>query len=146
MPWWIKSTAAIGREDEHKVTYAFMLPKKVMGCWAAKRQLFKLFNLNIFPTNGKKQWAKPDLFSVFFVLFSHHKEKHSTNLTINCKSIDGVLGSQLWGGRMEGADESTELWRHPLVPRFLSFKVNFKILSYKKISQIVLSKSRFSTF
>ena len=31
-------------------------------------------------------------------------------MTINDKSIDGVLG----GGRMEGADESTELWRHPL--------------------------------
>ena len=29
------------------------------------------------------------------------------------KSIDGMLGTQTWGGRMVGADESTELWRHP---------------------------------
>ena len=26
---------------------------------------------------------------------------------------DGVLGTQTWGVRMEGADKSTELWRHP---------------------------------
>ena len=32
------------------------------------------------------------------------------NLTI--KSIDGVLGTQTRGGRMVGADESTELWWH----------------------------------
>ena len=25
-----------------------------------------------------------------------------------------MLGSRTQGGRMEGADESTELWRHPL--------------------------------
>ena len=29
------------------------------------------------------------------------------------KSVDGVLGTQTRGGRMVGADESTELWRHP---------------------------------
>ena len=29
------------------------------------------------------------------------------------KSVDGVLGIQTWGGRMEGANESTELWRNP---------------------------------
>ena len=29
------------------------------------------------------------------------------------KSIDGVLGTRTWGDNMEGADESTELWRHP---------------------------------
>ena len=27
--------------------------------------------------------------------------------------LDGVLGTRAWGGRMEGSDESTELWRHP---------------------------------
>ena len=26
--------------------------------------------------------------------------------------MDGVLGTQTWDGKMEGADESTELWRH----------------------------------
>ena len=34
-------------------------------------------------------------------------------LTINGKSVDGVLGTRTQCGRMEGADESTELWRHP---------------------------------
>ena len=31
------------------------------------------------------------------------------------KSIDGVLGTQTRGGRMVGADESTELWRHVIM-------------------------------
>ena len=26
--------------------------------------------------------------------------------------LDGVLGTQTWGIRMVGTDESTELWRH----------------------------------
>ena len=39
----------------------------------------------------------------------------STN-TINEKSIDGVLGTRTQGGRMIGAEESTELWRHPNIP------------------------------
>ena len=46
-----------------------------------------------------------------FSLFSHNK--YSTNLTINDKSIDNVLGNRTQGGRMVGADKSTELWRHP---------------------------------
>ena len=49
-----------------------------------------------------------------FSFFSQYKDKYSTNLTKDDKSIDGVLGSQTWGGRMDGADESTELWRHPV--------------------------------
>ena len=59
------------------------------------------------------KWAKPGLFLVYFRSFSQHKDKYSTNFTINDKSIDGVLGSRTRGGMMEGADESTELWRHP---------------------------------
>ena len=35
------------------------------------------------------------------------------------KSVDGVLGTQTQGGRMEGKDKSTELWRHPV--RYTSF-------------------------
>ena len=31
------------------------------------------------------------------------------------KSGDGVLGIQTWGGTMEGTNESTELWRHPVM-------------------------------
>ena len=29
------------------------------------------------------------------------------------KSVDGVLGIQTCGSKMEGTDESTELWQHP---------------------------------
>ena len=29
------------------------------------------------------------------------------------KRVDGVLGIRTLGGSMEGAEESTELWRHP---------------------------------
>ena len=60
-----------------------------------------------------KKWANPGLFLVYFHSFSQHKDKYSTNFTINDKSIDGVLGSWTRGGMMEGVDESTELWRHP---------------------------------
>ena len=58
-----------------------------------------------------KKWANPCLF-LFILFFSH--DKYSTNLTINDKSIDGMLGTQTRGGRMVGEDESTELWRHPI--------------------------------
>ena len=37
------------------------------------------------------------------------------NATLNDKTVDGVLGTRTRGRRMEGADESTELWRHPLL-------------------------------
>ena len=45
-----------------------------------------------------------------FLIFS--QDNYSTNLTINDKSIDGVFGTQTWDGRMVGAEESAELWRH----------------------------------
>ena len=69
-----------------------------------KLQLFLLF--------FKKMGQTRPLFGLFS-FFSQRKDKYSTNFTINDKSIDGVLGSQTWGGMMEGADESTVLWRHP---------------------------------
>ena len=46
---------------------------------------------------------------VLFAFFSY--DKYSTN-TKNEKSIDGVVGTQTQGGRMVGAEKSTELWRH----------------------------------
>ena len=61
----------------------------------------------------KKMGQTRPLFLFIFVLFSHHMEKYSTNLTINEKSVDGMLGSRTRGGSLEGADESTELRRHP---------------------------------
>ena len=42
---------------------------------------------------------------LFFSFFSH--DKYSTN-TINDKSVDGVLGTWIWGSRMVGADKSTK--------------------------------------
>ena len=53
----------------------------------------------------KKMCQTRPLF-VYFVFFSHYK--YSTN-NINYKSIDGVIGTRTWGGRMVGADKSTEL-------------------------------------
>ena len=49
---------------------------------------------------------------LFVYFHSFHMTKYSTN-TINEKSVNGVLGTRTQGGKMVGADESTELWRHP---------------------------------
>ena len=58
-----------------------------------------------------------------FVVFSFFSnDKYSTN-TIYEKSVDGVLGTRTWGGRMVGADKSTELLRHPIV--FVPYKHKF---------------------
>ena len=53
-----------------------------------------------------KNWPNSASFCLFS-FFSHYK--YSTN-TINDKSVDGVLGTRTRGGRIVGADESTELW------------------------------------
>ena len=57
------------------------------------------------------KWAFFDLFSTD--LFRLSSFFQMTQLYID-KSVDGMLGTRTWGGRIEGADESTELWRHPL--------------------------------
>ena len=51
------------------------------------------------------KWVNSALFFVYFRLF------HTTQFN---KSIDVVLGTQTWGGRMEGAEESSEPWWHPI--------------------------------
>ena len=72
--------------------------------------------------NSRVEWThcfsmgQNGLFLFIFVLFSHHKDKDSTNLTINDERVDGVLGSRKQGGRMEGAEKFTELWWHPNEP------------------------------
>ena len=67
-------------------------------------------------------WPNPASFVISF-FFSHCKDKYSTNLTINDKSVDGMLGSWTRGSRLKGADESTELWWHlmptNLIPSFM---------------------------
>ena len=35
----------------------------------------------------------------------------------NDKHIDGVLGTRTLGGRMEGANKSTEEWQHPCIEK-----------------------------
>ena len=40
--------------------------------------------------------------------------KTMTNLTLNGRSIDGVIGIRTWDRRMAGEDESSKLWRAPL--------------------------------
>ena len=52
-------------------------------------------------------------------------DKYSSNLTLNDKSINGVLGSRTRGGRMEATFKSTELRRHP--PRKCFFTQNFDL-------------------
>ena len=48
-----------------------------------------------------------------FTSFSQYNDNIVQNLTI--KRVDGLLGTRTRGSRMVGADESTELWRHPNV-------------------------------
>ena len=53
-----------------------------------------------------------------FCLFSFFSHSNSNNKytiwTIQIeKSVDGVLGTQTQGGRIDGADKSTELWQNP---------------------------------
>ena len=59
---------------------------------------------------------------------------------INDKSVDGVLGSRVQGGRMEGADESTELWWHPKVSfkfgnRFKNIRLD-RMISWTKQGEL----------
>ena len=58
-----------------------------------------------------------------FVYFrSFHIPIQMTNIHLNyknLKSVYDVLGTQTWGGRMEGAHESTELMLHPAWRNFI---------------------------
>ena len=62
------------------------------------------------------KWANPVLYLFIFVLFT--LQFRMTNIQFEQyklkKSIDGVLGTRTQGSKMEGADKSTELWRHPI--------------------------------
>ena len=66
--------------------------------------------------------------------FSH--DKYSTN-TINDKSVDGVLGTRTQCSRMVGADESTELWRHPFC--YLVMERTGKSTNNRKVTLCVFS-------
>ena len=63
-----------------------------------------------------------------FLFFSKSKDKCD-------KNIDGVLGTRTWGGRIEAAYESTELWRHPIVSLKLDHQnlaPNFRLSNVQK--------------
>ena len=53
------------------------------------------------------------------------------NMTKNDKSLDGVLGTQTRGGRMIGADKSTELWLLPRGTNGVGMNVNAPSLRLK---------------
>ena len=76
-----------------------------------QHEVFQLQHQVTRPKVGffKKKWANPGLFLFIFVFLTWYK-----SIQID-KSIDGVLGTWTWGGRMEGADESTEPWRKGLI-------------------------------
>ena len=44
------------------------------------------------------------------------------------KSLDGVLGTQTRGDRMEGSDASTDLWRHPVKSYLDHFSITFNFM------------------
>ena len=76
-----------------------------------------------------KNGPNPACFCLF-LFFSH--DKYSTN-TINEKSVAGVLGTQTRGGKMVGADESTELWRHPINMCFVpTCKISYQYTAWNE--------------
>ena len=61
-------------------------------------------------------------------------------LTINGKSIDGVLGIRTWDCIMVGEDESTELWQPTLVYiHFYTVMMNLGSLTLRYYIKISLS-------
>ena len=71
---------------------------------------------------------KPGLFFVYFSPFLNATTNIEDNLTLNGKRVYGVLRTLIRDRRMEGADESTELWQPPLDRGNLLHK-NSKIVS-----------------
>ena len=111
---WVFQVKKLEAESTHllcKGKYHCMADLLFYLFWLSCFTFVKLIYL-IFKKNG------PDLAFFLFVRSFHNAKtniNYSTNLTINDKSIDGVLGTRTRGGRMEGADESTELWaEHPI--------------------------------
>ena len=79
------------------------------------------------------KWAKPGLF--LFLFLSH--DKCITNLTNKDKSLDGLLRTRTWGGRIIGADESSELWWNPVTVLCFNGKVLNILSMFSKYRPIV---------
>ena len=78
----------------------------VLDAWPISGVQYRKINMFILPmpiqrllTFFKKNGPNP--------AFSQHNDKYSSILTT--KRVDDVLGTRTWGGRMVGADESTEV-------------------------------------
>ena len=76
-----------GLQVRNFIIYETLLPRSFNSQYLCIRQIRPLF--------------------AYFLFFSSYK--YSTDMTIKDKSLDGMEGTQIWGGRMVGADESTEL-------------------------------------
>ena len=105
-------------------TQLILLPNRIND-WASDDNLFFRFPSSFYCNSWTIffKWAKPGLFLPLFAYFrpflvSQHSDKCSTHLTI--KSVDGVLGTRTWAGRMVGADESAELFWPPLNDIFIN--------------------------
>ena len=87
--------------------------------------------------------------SCLFSLFTQCKEKYSINLTMIDKSVNGVLGTWTWGGRIEGPDESADLCSYytlvsPLWP--LLFPLSHSLLPISSSVTFTLFLYVFSRF
>ena len=78
---------------------------------------------------------EPNMASFCLLSFFSH-DKYSTN-TINDKSVDGLLGTRTQCGRMVGANESTELWRHPFC--YLVMERTGKSTNNRKVTLCIFS-------
>ena len=98
---------------------------------------------------NKKTFSGAGVLILFFKrnqirsLFVYFRSFHMTNeaqIDYNDKSIDGELGSWTYGGRMEGADESFELWRHPgVLILYCSFQMSHSGLLFCNIVDNIYS-------
>ena len=79
--------------------------------------------------------------SCLFSLFTQCKEKYSINLTMIDKSVNGVLGTWTWGGRIEGPDESADLCSYyTLVSPHWPLLITHIFLCHVTISLYVFSR------
>ena len=69
-----------------------------------------------------KNGANPSSFCLFSS-FAQLNDKYSTKFNYG-KSIDILLGTRTRVGMMIGADESTEIWRHPYFNVFFSLALD----------------------
>ena len=115
----IRTNATKGTVSKRRKTYYNKVLENTFG--PVSRSIF-------FLKNG----PNPASFCLFS-FFSH--AKYSINLTINYKSIDGVLGTRPQGSRIVGTDEFTELWRPPKRSKFYHMVIFILSCCHKQIEE-----------